>query len=35
MLTINYELLTVQDAVFLLCNNEGYMDGDKGCLVLG
>ena len=34
MITIDYELLTVLEASYLLSNNNGYMDGDKKCVVL-
>jgi len=34
MITIDYKLLTVFDACYLLSNNEGHMDGDAKCLVL-
>jgi len=34
MLTINYDNITVIEACFLLSNNDGYMDGDKKCLVI-
>jgi len=34
MLQVNYSLVTVQDAVYLLSNNNGYFDGDKKCLIL-
>lgn len=33
-MTIDYSLITVQDAVYLLCNNDGYCDGDKKCVVI-
>lgn len=34
MITINYDLLTLFDMVFLLSNYDGYLDGDKKCLTL-
>ena len=34
MLQINYNIITVQDAVYLLSNNKGYMDADKQCLIV-
>jgi len=34
MLTINYDLVTLQEAVFLLSNHNGYLDGDKQQLVI-
>jgi hypothetical protein len=33
-LSISYNLVTVQEAVYLLCNNTGYMDADKKCINL-
>jgi len=32
MLTIDYKQLTVFEAVYLLSNYDGYMDGDNKCL---
>lgn len=34
MLTIDYKFITVFEAVFLMKNFNGYLDGDKKCLVL-
>jgi len=34
MLTIDYNILTVQDACYLLSNYNGYFDGDRKCLVV-
>ena len=34
MLQVDYSLVTVQDAVYLLSNNNGYFDGDIRCLVI-
>lgn len=34
MIEIRYELLTVLDTIFLLSNYEGFLDGDKGCLII-
>ena len=34
MLTIKNNMVTVLDAVYILSNNDGYMDGDKQCLVI-
>jgi len=34
MLTINYHLLTVLEASYLLSNYDGYMDADKQQIVI-
>jgi len=36
MFTISYKQfnLTLLDMVFLLSNNDGYIDGDKKCIVI-
>jgi len=34
MLTISYKFITVFEACYLLKNFNGYLDGDKKCLVL-
>ena len=34
MMEINYNNLTVLEAVYLLSNYKGIMDGDKHCVVL-
>lgn len=34
MLQIDYNLVTVQDAIYLLSNYNGYMDADKQCLII-
>jgi len=34
MLQISYEYLTVMDMLYLLSNNDGYLDADKKCLVI-
>jgi hypothetical protein len=33
-ITIDYDKIKLIDALYLLTQNEGYMDGDKKCLVL-
>jgi hypothetical protein len=33
-LLITYDLLTVMEAVYILSNNNGYMDADKKCMVI-
>ena len=34
MLEIKTDLITVLDMVYLLSNNDGYVDGDKSCLII-
>lgn len=34
MITIDYELLTLQEAVYLLSNYNGYIDADRQQLVI-
>ena len=34
MITIDYRLLTTLEAVYLLSNNNGYLDADKQQVVI-
>jgi len=34
MLTIDYNLLTLSEAIILLTEYDGYMDGDSQCIKL-
>jgi hypothetical protein len=34
MLTINYNMVTVMETMYLLSNYDGYLDGDKKCLII-
>ena len=33
-LEISYSFLTTMEMLYLLSNNDGYLDGDKHCLVI-
>ena len=34
VLQINYEMVTLFEAVYLLSNNKGYFDADLKCMVM-
>ena len=34
MLTIKNDRITVTETIYLLSNYDGYIDGDKKCLVI-